>query len=180
MPRRVCFEHAAPKNMTVHHQVFGARVEFNQEFNCIICAKSDLDTINEFADPAMARYAEKLLESIAPTNDAAVLDDVRRTILLLLPTGLCSIERVSEHMGVVPRTIQRRLTERGQSFSTLMNDIRKELAARYVFESNRSLTEVAVLLGFTAASSFSRWYLSHFGCSAKDSRAKAHGAGNAT
>ena len=180
MPRRVCFEHAAPKNMTVHHQVFGARVEFNQEFNCIICAKSDLDTINEFADPAMARYAEKLLESVAPTNDAAVLDDVRRTILLLLPTGLCSIERVSEHMGVVPRTIQRRLTERGQSFSTLMNDIRKELAARYVFESNRSLTEVAVLLGFTAASSFSRWYLSHFGCSAKDSRAKAHGAGNAT
>ena len=97
-----------------------------------------------------------------------------------MTTGLCSIERVSEHMGVVPRTIQRRLTERGQSFSTLMNDIRKELAARYVFESNRSLTEVAVLLGFTAASSFSRWYLSHFGCSAKDSRAKAHGAGNAT
>lgn len=80
---------------------------------------------------------------------------------------------MSQHLGVVPRTIQRRLMEKGQSFSSLMNDIRKELAARYVFESSRSLTEVAELLGFTAPSSFSRWYQGQFGCSAKDSRAKA-------
>ena len=176
-PRRVCFEHAAPKDLSMHHLVFGPRVEFNQEFNCIICAKSDLDTRNEFADPAMARYAQKLLDTAAPANDAAVLDDVRRTIVLLLPSGRCSIEKVSEHLGVVPRTIQRRLMKKEQSFSSLMNDIRKELAARYVFETNRSLTEVAELLGFTAPSSFSRWYLSQFGCSAKDSRAKAQTGG---
>ena len=161
----------------MHHLVFGPRVEFNQEFNCIICAKSDLDTRNEFADPAMARYAQKLLDTATPANDETVLDDVRRTIVLLLPSGRCSIEKVSEHLGVVPRTIQRRLTKKEQSFSSLMNDIRKELAARYVFETNRSLTEVAELLGFTAPSSFSRWYLSQFGCSAKDSRAKAQTGG---
>lgn len=125
----------------------------------------------------MVRYAQKLLESVAPVSDDAVLDDVRRTILLLLPSGRCSIEKVSEHLGVVPRTIQRRLTEKGQSFSSLMNDIRKELAVRYVFESSRSLTEVAELLGFTAPSSFSRWYQSQFGCSAKDSRARAQHEG---
>lgn len=173
-PRMVCFEHAPPKDLSIHHQMFGLRVEFNQALNCIVCAKSDLDTRNEFADPAMVRYAQKLLESVATINDASVLDDVRRTILLLLPSGRCSIEKVSEHLGVVPRTVQRRLTEKGQSFSSLMNDIRKELAARYVFESSRSLTEVAELLGFTAPSSFSRWYQSQFGCSAKDSRNKAH------
>ena len=38
-------------------------------------------------------------------------------------------------------------------------------------------TEVAELLGFTAPSSFSRWYLSQFGCSAKDSRSKAQSEG---
>ncbi len=172
-PRMVCFEHSPPKDLRPYHQMFGLRVEFNQEFNCLVCAKADLDTRNEFADPAMMRYAQKLLESLKPTSEEAVLDDVRRTILLLMPTGRCSIEKVSEHLGVVPRTIQRRLTEKGQSFSSVVNDIRKELAARYVFESNRSLTEVAELLGFTAASSFSRWYLSQFGSSAKDSRAKA-------
>lgn len=171
-PRRVCFEHSAPHDLRMHTQMFGPHVEFNHEFNCIVCAKADLDARNEFADPAMARYAQKLLETSVPAGDGALLDDVRRAILLLLPSGRCSLERVSEHLGVVPRTIQRRLTEKEQSFSSLMNDIRKELAARYVFETNRSLTEISDLLGFTAPSSFSRWYQMQFGCTAKESRAR--------
>lgn len=157
----------------MHTQMFGHHVEFNHEFNCIVCATSDLDMRNEFADPAMIRYAQQLLDALVKPRDETMLDEVRRTIFLLLPSGRCSIEKVSEHLGVVPRTIQRRLTEQGQSFSSLMNDIRKELATHHVFEGNRSLTEVAELLGFTAPSSFSRWYQMQFGCSAKESRARA-------
>ena len=175
-PRRVCFEHAAPRDRSVHTQLFGHRVEFDHAFNCIVCEKSDLDKHNEFADPAMVRYAQQLLDASMPAHDDAVLNDVRRTILLLLPSGRSSIEKVSEHLGVVPRTIQRRLTEKGQSFSSLLNDIRTELAARYVLETQRSLTEIAELLGFSAPSSFSRWYQMQFGCSAKESRAKGPAA----
>lgn len=171
-PQRVYFEHDAPRDVRMHTKLFGPRMVFNQEFNGIVCTRADLDTRNEFADPAMTRYAQKLLDFAPPADEACILDDVRRTILLLLPSGRCSIEQVGEHMGVVPRTIQRRLTEKGQTFSCAMNDIRKQLALRYVLESKRSLSEIAELLGFTAASSFSRWYQSQFGCSAKASRAK--------
>ena len=170
-PRRVYFEHSAPRDLAPYTQMFGPRVSFGHEFNCIVCAKSDLDTRNEFADPAMARYTQQLLAQATPVTDQSLLDDVRRTILQLMPTGRCSIEQVSEHLGVVPRTVQRRLTEQGQSFSSLLNEIRQELAVRYVYETKRPLTEIAELLGFTAPSSFSRWYLSQFGRSAKESRA---------
>jgi AraC-like DNA-binding protein len=152
--------------------MFGPRISFNQEFNGIVCTQADLDTPNEFADPAMSRYAQKLLDFAPPAEDAYILDDVRRAILVLLPSGRCSIEQVGEQMGVMPRTIQRRLTERGHTFSCAMNDIRKQLALRYVLESRRSLAEIAELLGFTAASSFSRWYQNQFGCSAKAARAQ--------
>lgn len=172
-PQRVCFEHAAPRDLRLHHQLFGMPLEFDGEFNGIVCNKDDLDTRNESADPAMTRYAQQLLDAAARPREQAMLEDVRRAITLLLPSGRCSIEKVSDHLGVVPRTVQRRLTEHGQSFSSVMNDIRKELAARYVFESRRPLTEIAELLGFTAPSSFSRWYQLQFGCSAKESRAKA-------
>lgn len=171
-PRRVYFEHTAPQDGRMHTQMFGPRIGFNQEFNGIVCTQADLDTPNEFADPAMSRYAQKLLDFAPPAEDAYILDDVRRAILVLLPSGRCSIEQVSEQMGVMPRTIQRRLTERGQTFSCAMNDIRKQLALRYVLESRRSLAEIAELLGFTAASSFSRWYQNQFGCSAKAARAQ--------
>jgi AraC-like DNA-binding protein len=88
-----------------------------------------------------------------------------------LPSGRCSIEQVADHLGVVCRTVQRRLAEEGQSFSSIVNDIRTELAARHVVESDRPLTEVATLLGFSAPSGFSRWYHAQFGCSPKESRA---------
>lgn len=177
-PKRVCFEHAAPRSLAMHTRVFGPQLAFDQAFNCIVCTTSDLDTHNEFADPAMIRYVEKLMEASGPARHDPLLDDVRRAIVLLLPTGRCSIQQVSEHMGVVPRTIQRRLTERGHTFSSAMTEVRKQLATRYVFESKRSLTEIAELLGFTAASSFSRWYQSQFGRSAKDARAMTQAPGD--
>jgi len=172
-PRSVYLEHAAPHKLDAHFRMFGPNVLFDQEFNGIVCTRGDLDTCNEFADPAMIRYAQKLLDFAPPADEVGILDDVRRAILILLPSGRCSIEQVGEHMGVMPRTIQRRLTEQGQTFSHAMNDVRKQLALRYVLESKRSLTDVAELLGFTAASSFSRWYQLQFGCSAKAARAKA-------
>jgi len=171
-PRRICLEHSAPHDLGIHTQVFACPIEFEADFNGIVCNKTDLDAPNPTADPAMIRYAQKLLEDSLRLSESRILDDVRRTIFLLLPSGRCSIEKVSEHLGVVPRTVQRRLAEHDQSFSSMLNDIRKELAARYVYESNRSLTDIAESLGFTAPSSFSRWYLAQFGISAKESRAR--------
>ncbi len=170
-PRRVCFAHPAPRDVSVHQRLFGRCVEFDSEFNCIVCAKTDLDARNPSADPAMAHYAQQLLDASAKPQGATMLEDVQRTILLLLPSGRCSIEQVAEHLGVACRTVQRGLAKQGQSFSSMVNEIRKELAARHVIESDRPLTEVAMLLGFSVPSAFSRWYHAQFGCSAKESRA---------
>jgi AraC-like DNA-binding protein len=170
-PRRVCFEHSAPRDLSAHFRFFGRHVEFDSDLNCIVCTKADLDTRNSSADPAMVRYAQQLLDQSLMSPQSTILDDVRRTILLLLPSGRFGIEQVARHLGIVPRTVQRRLADHGQSFSSIVNGIRKELATRHVVESDRPLTEVAALLGFSAPSVFSRWYHTQFGCSAKGSRA---------
>ncbi|HJV97337.1 MAG TPA: helix-turn-helix transcriptional regulator, partial [Albitalea sp.] len=106
------------------------------------------------------------------SHTPSMVDEVRRTVLLLLPSGRCSIEQVADHLGVVCRTVQRRLSEQGVSFSDLVNEIRVELANRHVKGSDRPLTEVAALLGFSAPSGFSRWHQSQFGCSPTQSRAE--------
>ncbi|BDB29126.1 AraC family transcriptional regulator (plasmid) [Cupriavidus sp. P-10] len=170
-PGRVCFEHTAPRDLSVHKRFFGSCVEFNYDFNCIICAKADLEARNPFADPSMARYAQQLIDASATSQQVTMVEDVRRIVLLLLPSGRCSIEQAADHLGMVCRTVQRRLAEEGQSFSSIVNDIRTELSARHVIETDRPLTEVATLLGFSAPSGFSRWYHAQFGCSPKNSRA---------
>jgi AraC-like DNA-binding protein len=151
--------------------LFGYCVEFNADFNCIVCAKTDLDARNPSADPVMARYAQQLLDASVKPQRPTMVEDVRRTTLLLLPSGRCTIEQVAEHLGVACRTVQRGLADQGQSFSSMVNEIRKELATRHVIESDRPLTEVAMLLGFSAPSAFARWYHAQFGRSAKESRA---------
>jgi AraC-like DNA-binding protein len=170
-PRRVCFEHPAPRDVSVHHRLFGYRVEFNAESNCIVCAKSDLDARNPSADPAMTRYAQQMLDASVKRQRPTLVEDVRRTTLLLLPSGRCTIEQVAEHLGVPCRTLQRGLSELGQSFSSMVNEIRRELATRHVIDTDRPLIEVALLLGFSAPSAFARWYHGQFGCSARESRA---------
>jgi AraC-like DNA-binding protein len=95
---------------------------------------------------------------------------VRQLIVLLLPRGLCRIEVVAQHLGVDRRTVHRRLLGEGTSFSALLEAERRALAGRYVAGTERPLTEVAALLGFTAPSAFSRWYRGSFGVSAARQR----------
>jgi AraC-like DNA-binding protein len=178
-PRRVHLAHPAPRDLRVHHRVLCGRIEFDSEFNGIVCARADLDAPNPSADPGMARYAAELLAPTLPRRPATLAQDVRRAVLLLLPGGRCSIEQVGAHLGVSKRSAQRALAEQGLTFSLLLNEIRRELAARHVRDSDRPLTEVALLLGFAAPSAFSRWHQAQFACTARAVRAARGASGSA-
>ena len=162
-PRREHFVHAASANLNIHRRLFGPHLEFGSDFNGVVLARHELDRPNPFADFAMARYAQELLDPmlVAPAN--AIAADVRRTIRLLLPAGQSSIEQVSLGLGLNVRSLQRQLEEAGESFTSLQNEARCELARRYLKNPRYPLTQVAELLGFSALSVFSRWFHGQFG-----------------
>lgn len=172
-PRRVCFAHAAPRDLSTHLRILGPCVDFDHEFNGVIVTSVELDVVNANADPAMARYAQQLLDTMPQPQAPSIQDDIRRVALLLLPSGRCNMEQVSKHLGLVCRTAQRRLADEGTSFSDLINQLRVDLAERHVTGSDRPLTDVAALLGFSAPSGFSRWYQAQFGCSPSQARSRA-------
>jgi AraC-like DNA-binding protein len=162
-PRRICFAHDPPRDRSVHDRVFGRNVaEFGHDFNGIVCARRDLEAPNPNADPGIARLAHAMLES-SDDATAPMTSRVRDLVVMLLGTGSCTIERVAEHLGVDRRTIHRHLAREGGTFSLVVDSVRRELAARYVRDQQRSLADVAALLGFGAPSSFSRWYRQNFG-----------------
>src|SRR5678815_63142 len=117
---------------------------------------------NPNADAGMARYASEMLEATEPREAAPACVEVRESIVRLLGIGPCTIALVAQHMGVDRRTIHRRLEDEGQTFSTLLDEVRRELAQRYIEGTRRTLSEVASLLGFSEPSSFSRWYRKQF------------------
>jgi len=162
-PRDVRFTHPAPPDLAVHRRVFGAHVRFDAGFNGIVCEARDLDRPNPSADPAMAGHALRYVESLPGAQQPSLAQEVRRSILVLLPRGRASIEQVAQALGTHPRMIQRTLEKSGESFSSLLNATRRELVPRYLENPAYSLTQVAELLGYAFPSSFTRWFSAEFG-----------------
>ncbi|MFB7225222.1 AraC family transcriptional regulator [Streptomyces sp. NPDC056227] len=171
-PVSVCFTHSAPADTGTHRRVFGPAVEFDREFNGIVFYASDLNAPNPMSDPQLRTYARQYFESLAVSRDTTVADRVRELIEVLLPTGRCSIEQVACSLGVDRRTVHRHLSASGETFSSLLNATRAQLAEQLVANPRRSLTEISGLLGFSAPSAFSRWFSERFGCSPRQWRVR--------
>jgi len=169
-PRRVCFAHDAPADRAVHERVFGRNVEFGHDFNGIVCARRDLEVPNPNADPGIARMARNMLDAASAARAPGTSAQVRELVVMLLPSGGCTIDRAAQHLGIDRRTVHRHLARAGWTFSDIVENVRSELAERYVKEHRRSLAEISSLLGFSAPSAFSRWYRRRFGASASAGR----------
>ncbi|QHE70927.1 AraC family transcriptional regulator [Rhodococcus sp. WAY2] len=164
-PLTVCFPHTAPADTATHRRLFGPVVTFENEFAGIVIEAADLDAPNKMSDPLLRPYTQQLLDSWEPVDDVTIVSRVRELIELLLPTGRCSVEQVARSLGVDRRTVHRKLAESGESFSTVLDSTRAELAERMVANPRLSLTEIADVLAFSAPSNFSRWFRGHFGVS---------------
>ncbi|KZN20067.1 AraC family transcriptional regulator [Pseudomonas fluorescens] len=170
-PSIVCFRHAAPMDDSRHRRIFATSVQFNSLMDGIVCRSTDLDKALPSADPDMARYVHQYLDSIREESKTALLEKVRQMIWIVLPTGHCSVEQVAANLGWDRRTLHRKLAQEGETFSSLLDQVRAELAMRHLAHSNQRLSEIAGVLGFSELSAFSRWFSRHFDCSPSTWRA---------
>ncbi|WP_406347777.1 AraC family transcriptional regulator [Streptomyces sp. NBC_00144] len=171
-PASVCFTHSAPTLVSEHRRLFGTAVNFDHDFSGIILVASDLDAPNRMSDPLLRPYSKQILDSFGSPNDVTVARRVRESIEILLPTGRCSAEQVARSLGADRRTVHNHLALTGESYSSILNSVRAELAERMVGNSRHTFTEITEFLSFSAPSNFSRWFHGQFGCSPRQWRAR--------
>ena len=174
-PQAIGFTHDAPRDARRYVRFFGMAVTFGCDFNGVVCLSRDLERSNPAADATMTRYIQQYVESIAGRPRFTLSDEVRELVSQTLSSGECSLRHVAGHLGVDRRTVHRRLAREGETFSTIVNDVRTELVTRFIQNRERPLYMVAESLGFSALSAFSRWFRTRFGRSASAWRA-AHAA----
>jgi AraC-like DNA-binding protein len=88
---------------------------------------------------------------------------VRRVLANELVHGTPSIEQVAKRLGMSERTLQRRLHDEGATLQQVLDQLRRDLAAQYLDESQLGLREIAFLLGFAEQSGFQRAFVRWFG-----------------
>ena len=115
-------------------------------------ANAELQKINE----------DLLLEKMHQLDRTCMVTRVTQAINKELPTGEVYEKDIAVSLGVSLRTMQRQLAKQQQSFTQLLEEIRKQLAEQYLANSQLSLNEITYLLGFANQANFTRafkrWY----------------------
>ena len=95
------------------------------------------------------------------SNASSLRICVENSITPLLPHGKVRLDDVAQKLGMSSRTLARRLTAEGLNFGEILDQLRSDLAKRYLGESNLSISQIAWLVGYQGVSAFShgckRW-----------------------
>ncbi|MGO1596104.1 MAG: AraC family transcriptional regulator ligand-binding domain-containing protein [Sphingobacterium sp.] len=67
-----------------------------------------------------------------------------------------SIDSVADNFNLTVRTMQRKLKEEGVSYLQIISEVRKSLAIDYIRNTNSSIKEISVVLGYSEPSAFVR------------------------
>jgi len=157
-PARVTFQHDSPRDTREHARIFQCSVEFNASKNQYFLDSRALELPIVKADPGLIalldRHAAELVARFS--REDTLRDKVQNLIRNELRGGNAALNRVAEQLGMSARTLQRKLQASGTSHQKLLDEVRHELALRYLREPELAVCEVAYLLGFSESSAFHR------------------------
>jgi AraC-like DNA-binding protein len=161
----VSFVNPAPLSTQPYEDFFGGHVVFNAPLTRLVFDHAYLALPLRKSDPALLalldRQAEQLLQQVAALP--AAVDAWRKTLVPLIREGQTSLAALAKAHHTSPRSLQRRLSEQGTSFQALLDDTRRHLAEKHLMDAKLDLAEIALLLGYSEQSAFTRAFRSWTG-----------------
>jgi len=132
----------------------------------IVFDRQELESPLVNSNPNLARINDQVVEDyLSRFETNSVSNRVREEVINQLPSGKSDANLIAKHLHMSRRTLHRKLTEEGQSYKEIHNDIRRELALKYLKQPGRTSTEISYLLGFSEPANFSRAFTRWFGYS---------------
>lgn len=164
-PRAIMFRHQAPADESEARSFFGCEITYGAAANLAVVRPGDLDIPQLTSDPELAtffqRQARALDVSDAPRTSFA--GQVRSVLADRLAHRTTSAAEVAAHLGMSERTLQRRLRDEGTTLQHVLDQLRRDLAAHYLDESQLGLHNISFLLGFAEQTGFQRAFVRWFG-----------------
>jgi AraC-like DNA-binding protein len=171
-PLRVDFAHPQPADISLHQQEFQCPLRFDQSINAMIWPGAMLEEPLVTADERLFQALQPFLEEHRKKRlaDTELTARISQTIADNLRAGHVGLDAIAKQLGFSPRTLQRRLQEQDLEFNTLVEEIRIAKALQYMENSTRSINDIALGLGYTEASSFTRAFRRWTGLSPREFR----------
>lgn len=167
------FSYSKPDDLGLLRTVFGDKLYFDQPISCLYFDRASLDypltrPHGDLSTTLAQLPVDHLFGKDEPRD--VFLKELRQTLLRQLPQGGGHIDRVAEAMNLSRRTLQRRLSDRDTQFQQVLQQLRADLALRYLADERLTVTEIAFLLGYSDQGSFSAAFKSWHGLSPLEHR----------
>lgn len=170
--QRVEFVNAPPADLKPYEDFFQCPVSFGHACTTVTFSADYLALPIRYRDPALRALLEQQAEALLrtlPENDDFE-SALKQAMVKGLHTGEPTLEMVAGSLHISARTLQRRLAERGLQFHSLLEATRLALARDYLSNRSLSLTEIALLLGYSEQSAFNRAFRRWTGQTPKQAR----------
>ncbi len=153
--RRLQFRSAEPAYGDVFTEVFGSTPEFGMARNVFTWDRAEFDRpLPQANQHTLAICQTQCRELVTRRRKrTGIAHDVRERLVNVggAPAG---IDDVARDLNLSTRTLRRRLTEAGTSYRALLDEVREALAEEMLATTPLSVSDVAVRLGYSEASTF--------------------------
>ena len=171
-PEQVLFEHLRPEGWHKHSKFFDAPVLFGQPRNAMIFKRSCLERPMPDKDGLLLQLLSATMQRNLPVinSKTSLVDSVRREIQQALDHEDLNLKLIAGRLNLTSWTFQRRLNDLGLTFTSLVDDVRWNIACNKLTQSSLPISELAVQLGFSEVSAFSRAFSRTHGMSPRQWR----------
>tara|TARA_B100000446_G_scaffold54908_1_gene51108 strand:- start:4377 stop:5243 length:867 start_codon:yes stop_codon:yes gene_type:complete len=158
VPQQVQFIHSVPSEVDSYHALFGNSIRFGKNINSMFFTKQELHTTIDNADPYLLEVLrqhtlEQQEKILRPTQ---LREQVRYFIARSVGNSECTALEAASQLFMSRRTLTRQLKQQNTSFRELRNEVTEEMAKKALLETNASISEIALQLGYSETSAFDR------------------------
>lgn len=153
VPSEVLIAHAAPADASPYRRLFRCPVRFDAELNALRFGAHWLDQPVAGADRNALRELRRRADALAQPE---LIDKLRRSLRVLLLTGVASGDAVADMLAMHRRTLNRRLEALGTTFREVLDDVRHDAACELLAATQLPLDDIAAALGYAGTSPFTR------------------------
>ncbi len=176
VPLRAHFAHGKPRDVSELESLLGTRaLTFGAGANGLVFPASALQLAVLSSDPPLSAILESQAEQSlkARTAPSRFLGRVRASVHEALTGGAPTVLDVARRLKMSSRTLQRRLGADGSTFQQVVDSVREETARAQVLDGKRSLTDVALGLGYADQSAFLRAFKRWTGMTPAEARRRS-------
>ncbi len=137
---------------------WGCPVEFGAKENTLSLSKELLSERLRQPDPLLRKTLEAhALSQLAELEtDTDLTTKVKQGIQRQLARGITRQDMIAEDLGMTSRTLQRKLSQEGASYQKLLDEVRQQMAEDYLRDTQMSIPDIALRLGYNETTSFHR------------------------